>query len=436
MDNIKKAFLNLFSRHSIEACAYIGAAILTGIVCVEFMRLFEIVLSHRLDFVTIGPYVWLVTPLSFLIIVILIKRFAPFAAGTGIPQAVYAARHFKPGTEKRLFPLISFPTLLVKSMALLAAIAVGASTGREGPTVHIAMCVFCLSLTFVRRFTGLKFDMRSAVVAGGAAGLAAAFNTPLAGVAFAIEELSSDVFTSMKEIVLIAIIVAAITAKAFTGDYFYFGNLISGGDLSLTAIVFIAIVSGLCGAWFSTCLWKGQRFVQKNITKTKWIYAWPFICGLILVCIASLSHADVMGPGNTVAKQLLEGETVKGIILFPLTKIIATLMTFWSGLAAGIFAPCLAVGAAIGNILAGVLHVSLASAALIGMASFLAGTIQAPMTSFIIVFEMTNDHHMLLPVMLACLIAVVVARLTGSQHLYKTLSDFYAEIFSVPPDKA
>lgn len=396
------------------------------------MRLFEVVLRHRLDLTSVGAVAWLVTPLGFFVIVWAIRKIAPFSAGTGIPQAVYAAEHFKPQYEVRLMPLVSFRTLFMKCTTLLAAVAVGASTGREGPTVHIALCVFCLTLFGIRRLTGLKFEMRSAIVAGGAAGLAAAFNTPLAGVAFAIEELSSDVFHSMKEIVLIAIIVAAITAKAITGDYVYFGKLESMGDLSLFSIVFIALVAGLLGALFSTLLWKGQRWIQQKTQGRKIFWAVPVLFGLGLVALSALSRLDVMGPGNVLAKRLLDGETVAGIAFFPLGKILSTLFTFWSGLAGGIFAPCLSIGAAVGSALAPLLHAPLASAALIGMAAFLAGTIQAPMTCFIIVFEMTEDHHLLLPVMLACLIAVVVARLTGSHHLYKRLASFYQDLFALP----
>jgi H+/Cl- antiporter ClcA len=430
--SIKKFFHRLFSERSLAALSYVVAAIVTGAACVGFMRLFEVVLHHRFDLTSIGKLAWIVTPVSFVIIVFAIRRFAPMAAGTGIPQAVYAAEHFRPHSESILMPLISFRTLVMKCATLLAAIAVGASTGREGPTVHVAMCVFCLILFGIRRITGQKFDMRSAIVAGGAAGLAAAFNTPLAGVAFAIEELSSDVFHSMKEIVLVAIIVAAIAAKAITGDYTYFGKLSSMGDLSLVSILVIASLAGLAGSVFSTLLWKGQRWIQTNPRLKKAIWLLPALFGLGVIALSAVNAQDVMGPGNLLAKRLLNGETIQGVGFFSISKILSTLFTYWAGLAGGIFAPCLSIGAAIGSELSGWLQAPMASAALIGMAAFLAGTIQAPMTCFIIVFEMTNDHHMLLPVMLACLVAVIAARLTGSHHLYKTLASFYQDLFSLP----
>jgi H+/Cl- antiporter ClcA len=240
----------------------------------------------------------------------------------------------------------------------------------------------------------------------------------------------------MKEIVLIAIIVAAITAKAFTGEYTYFGRLATMGDLSLVSVTVISIIAGLFGALFSTLLWKGQWWIQKKIRFKKIVFLLPAVFGLALVALSALSSLDVMGPGNTLAQRLLQGDTLPNIGLFPLNKMLATLLTFWAGLAGGIFAPCLSIGAALGASMAPILKTPLASAALIGMAAFLAGTIQAPMTCFIIVFEMTNDHHLLLPVMLACLIAVVVARLTGSPHLYKTLAAFYQEFLPLPINPA
>ncbi len=106
----------------------------------------------------------------------------------------------------------------------------------------------------------------------------------------------------------------------------------------------------------------------------------------------------------------------------------ATLLTYWSGIAGGIFAPCLSMGAGLGADIGSWLGSPVATCAMIGMAAFLAGAIQAPMTSFVIIFEMTGHHQMLLPVMLASLIAVFTARIFGAKHLYQTLAASYGEI--------
>jgi H+/Cl- antiporter ClcA len=411
-------------RYGLTLFAYLFAAAATGAACWLFMKGFEFVLDRRLDFNSIGPWAWVATPVLFLLAVELVRRIAPCAAGTGIPQAVFAAENLSASNEKRLWPLVSGRTLTVKVLALLLGVWAGASTGREGPTVHIATCVFLGLMVIFRSFTGISFDLRSAVVAGGAAGLAAAFNTPLAGVTFAVEELTADSFSSIKDVVLMAIIVAAIAAKALTGDYTYFGRLSDPADVTLWAVLAVGLVGGAAGAFFSTTLLAGQRWTAR-LSRGAGRWALPVFMSLALLAVAALFGTRVLGPGNKSAQALLSGEPSPWIFSFPWTKMAATLLTYWSGLAGGIFAPCLAIGAALGADVAHWIALPVAGCALIGMAAFLSGTIQAPITAFVIIFEMTGRHDLLLPVMLASLIAFMTARVLGARHLYQTLSDNY-----------
>ncbi|MBI4395796.1 MAG: chloride channel protein, partial [Elusimicrobia bacterium] len=121
-------------RYGFTLFAYIVAAGLTGVACVLFMRAFEFMDAHRLDFSRVGSSCWLTTPLIFLLSAEMIRRLAPCADGTGIPQAIFAAQNLTPNTEKGLRPLTSPLTLIVKIAALLLGIWAGASSGREGPT--------------------------------------------------------------------------------------------------------------------------------------------------------------------------------------------------------------------------------------------------------------------------------------------------------------
>ena len=123
-------------RYGFSLFAYVVAAIATGSACVLFARAFEWVLVRRLDFASVGAWAWLAAPIGFLIAVEIIRRYAPFAAGTGIPQAIFASEHFAAENEKRIYPLLSPWTITVKVFTLLLGVWVGASTGREGPTVH------------------------------------------------------------------------------------------------------------------------------------------------------------------------------------------------------------------------------------------------------------------------------------------------------------
>jgi H+/Cl- antiporter ClcA len=146
------------------------------------------------------------------------------------------------------------------------------------------------------------------------------------------------------------------------------------------------------------------------------------VLGAALVALASVAGDRVLGSGNAPASEVLAGSFQPWCLGFPLAKMASTLLTYWSGIAGGIFAPCLSIGAALGADAARLLGASTAACALVGMAAFLSGTIQAPITAFVIIFEMTGHHALLLPIMLASLLAFMVARLSGAEHLYQALS--------------
>lgn len=417
-------------RYGFTLFVYLTAASVTGVVCVMFMRSFEWVLHYRLTFQSIGYWAFITTPLLFLLSVALIRRLAPFSSG-GIPQAIFAARYLSPTTEKKLWPLYSPFTIFLKVLTLLIALWAGASMGPEAPSVHISMGVFILVLLFFRKFMGYQFDLRSAVVAGGAAGLAAAFNTPLAGVTFAIEELTVDYFVNIKDFVLMAIIIAALSAKALTGEYAYFGRLLAPPVVPSSAVIAIGILGGLFGAFFAKALLQGQKRMSSLGTRNKKAMA-VVILSLGLVLLSAVAGLNVLGPGNHAAQTLVRGQYGPWALLFPVEKILTTLFTDWSGVPAGIFAPSLSIGATLGGNVGMWLGASVASCALIGMASFLSGTIQAPITSFVIIFEMTGHHQMLLPIMLGSLIAFMVSRVLGTPHLYLELSNNYKYLIEDP----
>ncbi len=390
----------------------------------SFMRAFEFILKRQLEFQRVGLWCFATTPLLFLASVELIRRFAPYAAGTGIPQVQFAAAHLNSSNEKTFSPLISPLTCIIKIAAILLALWGGASTGREGPTVHIATCIFVTLMIAFRNWFGLTFDIRSAIVAGGAAGLAAAFNTPLAGVTFAIEELSSDYFSSIKDYVVLSIIFASLAAIWLTGNYSYFGQPKNPNPVPVFATILIGIVGGGLGAFFSTALIKGNRFFRQH-NSAPWRIFSPVVLSWVVLGIALAVGANILGPGNGVAQILLDGQYPIHIDYFPLAKMAATLATYWSGIAGGIFAPCLSIGASLGSMMGSSFGFSTASCALVGMAAFLSGTIQAPITTFVIIYEMTGNHDMLIPVMLAALVSFMTARLLKADHLYPTLAENY-----------
>lgn len=425
---IAKPYKKLLThKYGLSLCIYLCAAILTGMGCVLFMRAFEFVYEHQLSYESIGNWCWLATPVLFLIAVQLICVFAPAADGAGIPQTIFAAKHLSETNFKKLRPLVSFKTMTIKIAALLIGLWAGASTGREGPTVHVAACLFFGITYLLHRFFKLQFNIRSAIVAGGAAGLAAAFNTPLAGVTFAIEELSSDYFVAIKDMVLLAIIVAGISAQVLTGEYIYFGQLSTPAPVSIMIVLLTGILGGLAGTFFSVVLTEGKRFLSNLKDWQRYLLIVILAWAVLFLAIYS-GMKGIAGPGNIAAQSYVEGRIENAPFLFTIYKMMATLFTYWSGIAGGIFAPCLAMGSAIGAWIAQWQNGPIAVCAMLGMASFLSGTIQAPITAFVIIYEMTGHHEMLLPIMLASLIGYMIAKILKAKHLYQALASYYEKM--------
>ena len=420
----------LAHRYGVGLCIYLGAAVLTGMACTLFMRVFEFVYEHRLDPERIGLWCWITTPLLFIAAIELIRRAAPCADGAGIPQTIFASKHLSEANYGQLGELVSFKTMGIKIAALLIGLWAGASTGREGPTVHIAACLFFGITWTMHRVFKLPFNMRSAVVAGGAAGLAAAFNTPLAGVTFAIEELSTDYFSSMKDMVLMAIIIAGLAAKTLTGEYIYFGRLGAPGAVSIMMILAVGVVSGLAGTLFSVLLIRGRNLLAATRGRKRYFFIAALAASVLLLTLVS-GMKGISGPGNLAAQNYVHGDASVPPGLFAIFKMAATLFTYWSGIAGGIFAPCLSMGSGIGAWVASWQNGSIAGCAVMGMAAFLAGAIQAPITSFVIIYEMTGQHEMLLPIMLASLIGYMVARIFKAKHLYQALAGSYGALLKV-----
>ncbi|MBI3320537.1 MAG: chloride channel protein [Candidatus Omnitrophica bacterium] len=193
----------------------------------------------------------------------------------------------------------------------------------------------------------------------------------------------------------------------------------------MSAILLIGTFGGVAGAAFSTALLEGKRKISRwrgPLAR----YGVPVVLSWGVLAVAAIAGTRVLGPGNQAAHALVDGQYPNWVAAFPLWKMAATLLTYWSGIAGGIFAPCLSMGSALGSWLGHELGAPVAGCALIGMAAFLSGAIQAPITAFVIIFEMTGHHQfLLLPIMLASLLAFMVARIFGAKHLYQALAEYY-----------
>jgi len=372
--------------------------------------------------VAISPWLpLLVTPLGFVAVAYITRRFFPGSQGSGIPQTI-AALQIKDDTARG--KLLSLPIAISKIFLTLLALLSGASVGREGPTVQVGASILHVVGTFAR-FSRLEAE-RALIVAGGAAGVAAAFNTPLAGVVFAIEEMSRSLEERVSGTMLTAVIVAGITSMAILGNYTYFGHTSAPFSLSTGwfAPLVCGVVGGLLGGLFSRTLillsrgWPG-RLGSLMRAHPLWTAA---VCGLLLAIVGIVSGGTVYGTGYHEAKGILEGQGETSAT-YGLLKLIATLLSYASGIPGGIFAPSLAVGAGFGMDL-GMLFplVSAGSVAVMAMVAYFAGVVQAPITAFVIVMEMTDNHDLIIPLMVAAMMAHAVSKLVCPTPLYRSLA--------------
>ncbi|WP_049813330.1 chloride channel protein [Bradyrhizobium japonicum] len=363
-----------------------------------------------------------VMPLGFMLSAYLTMRLFPTAQGSGIPQAI-AARHLTDQSERER--LVSIRIAIGKMVLTLFGLLCGASVGREGPTVQVgASIMFALGRFSPRRQPGL-------ILAGAAAGVAAAFNTPLAGIVFGIEEMSRAFETRTSSLIIGAVIAAGLTSLALAGNYAYFGTSAAAlaGGADWLAIPICGVIGGLAGGLFSRIVITMARGFKNPLGRA--IKANPlwfaFACGLAVAICGLMSGDTIYGTGYSQVKTALDhGSPLPQD--FGVFKLLATIFAAISGIPGGIFSPSLAVGAGIGSNVASFFHdAPLGAIMLLGMVSYFAGVVQAPITAFVIVTEMTDNHGMVVPLMAAALIAHATSRMICDEGIYHALAKGFIE---------
>ncbi len=356
-----------------------------------------------------APLVW--TPCCTAALVWITRRHAPGAAGSGIPQVMAALSTRVPAEQRGLFVSLrlSAAKLLLVSGGLLGGLAIG----REGPSVQIAAGVMQHAQRWLPRRSALNHD--GLLVAGGAAGIAAAFNAPLAGVMFAIEELTRKIEQRSSGLIIAAIVLAGLMAVSVFGNASYFGRL-RVDHLTWSHLLpglLTAIGCGLAGGVFARLLQRSLLGGNDRFSRWRARYSvrFAFACGLAIAVLGLVSQGATDGSGYEYTRGLVEGH-LDLPVLYVTLRIVATWLAVWSGVPGGIFAPSLAIGAGIGSDIAQLTATTEGAAALIaiGMTAFLAAVTQAPVTAFIIVMEMVDGHSMVLSLMAAALLASLVSR--------------------------
>jgi H+/Cl- antiporter ClcA len=397
-------------------------AVLVAVVAIGFASAADSAgaLFHHM----VQPRPWLVfilAPGGLALCVAMTRSVFPGAQGSGIPQVIAALHMTDQGLVRRV---LSARIAAGKILLTLIGLACGASIGREGPTVQVGATIM-QTLGQLLRLPRVELQ-RALVLAGGAAGVSAAFNTPLAGVVFAIEELSHSFESRTSGTVFTAVIIGGAVVMGLSGNYTYFGHtsaqlLIGPGWM---AVVLCSVLGGVLGGGFSALLVQAANglpgFAGRFVMNRPVVFA--ALCGLGLAILGVLSGGTTYGTGYAEARGLVEGAS-KLPMWYPLLKLAATALSYISGIPGGIFAPSLAIGAGIGSWVSIVIpSAPVGAVVLLGMVGYFSGVVQAPITSAVIVMEMTDNQAMTIPLMATAFLSFAISRLVCRRPLYGALA--------------
>ena len=374
-------------------------AIVVSLIAIAFAglaneadRLFHVVLAY-------SPYApFALAPAGLALSVWLTVHVFPGAQGSGIPQVIASLEMDDP---ERINQVLSLRVAVGKVVLTLLGLACGASIGREGPTVQVSASI----MQALGRIVSLPRagQQRALVLAGGAAGIAAAFNTPLAGIVFADRRTQP------------LLRIAHQRRGANGGDHRWHRHHRRRRQLQLlrchrrhfaigigwAAVLVCALLGGAAGGIFADTLIRAARAtpgVVVRFGRTYPIFA-AALCGLAIATLGLLSGGATYGTGYAQARALVGGESNLPVQFFAL-KFFATIVSYVSGIPGGIFAPSLAVGAGLGRAIAHLLPAAPTGAVvLLGMVAYFSGVVQAPITAAVIVMEMTDNQHMMIPLM-------------------------------------
>jgi CIC family chloride channel protein len=358
-------------------------------------------------------YLLLVPAAGGLVVGPLIYFFAREAKGHGVPEVMEAVSLYGGFIRMRV--------VIIKSLASAASIAVGGSVGREGPIVQIGSAIGSVVGQVIKVSAG---RMRVLVGCGAAAGIAATFNAPVAGMMFAMEIVLGDFAVATFSPIVISAVMATAISRFYLGDFPAFVvpayQLISAWELILYAG--LGLAAGAAGAAFTATLYKLEDWVDAVRLPE---YLKTPLAGLALG-VMGLGFPWVLGVGYEGIELALNNQMVWWLMLMVMVmKILATSLTIAGGMSGGIFAPSLVIGAMLGGAFGGLAHelfpgltAGAGAYAIVGMAGVVAGATHGPITAFLILFEMTGGYQIILPLMIGCTVATLVAQRINPESIY------------------
>ncbi|HKM95429.1 MAG TPA: H(+)/Cl(-) exchange transporter ClcA [Buttiauxella sp.] len=404
---------------------------LAGLMGVAFEKSVTWVQQNRLAMLAhVADYSLIVWPLAFISSMLLamvgyylVRRFAPEAGGSGIPEIEGALEELRPVRWWRVIP--------VKFIGGMGTLGAGMVLGREGPTVQLGGNIGRMVLD-IFRLRGAE-ARHSLLATGAAAGLSAAFNAPLAGILFIIEEMRPQFRYNLISIkaVFIGVIMSSVVFRIFNGEnaVIEVGRLSNAPVNTLWLYLVLGMVFGIVGVFFNAMVFRTQDMFQRfhggNLKK------WVIIGGLLGgVCgVLGLIQPAAAGGGFNLIPIAAAGNYTLGMLLFIfIARVMTTLLCFSSGAPGGIFAPMLALGTLLGTAFGmscaawfPAYHLEVGTFAIAGMGALFAASVRAPLTGIVLVLEMTDNYQLILPMIITCLGATLLAQFLGGKPLYSAI---------------
>lgn len=437
---LKKSFDNIRNEqlkyNLLQAIPFWIGSVITGFFAVMYAKIFA--WGENLLHFILNWHDWMIffiAPVGFVLSWWLVKEFAPYAKGSGIPQVMAAVELANPKEHKKIRSLLSLKIIVFKIISSVVLVIGGGVVGREGPTIQIAGSIFRKVNEYLPQWWP-KISKKNMIMTGAAAGLAAAFNTPLGGIVFAVEELSKTHINYFKTALFTAVIIAGLTAQTLAGSYLYLGYP-KTNDVSLMVMLPIILVGGVAGilaSQLSVTMLKMNDWKKRKLKTDKANVLFLVGCALVIACISFFISREVLGSGKEIMERVLFTQDKHEDWYVPILRMLGPALSFTSGGAGGIFAPALTAGASIGSVISGAIHLTPNETNVVilaGMVAFLTGITRAPFTSAIIVLEMTDRHSLIFHLMLAGMVSSIASILVSRHSLYDVLKvNFLAEIRS------
>ena len=433
--SIKKSFDNLqnekLKHNLLQAIPFWIGSVITGVVAVMYAQIFtwgEKLMNFIFDWN--AWMIFIIAPIGFVLSWWLVKEFAPYSKGSGIPQVMAAVELANPKEHTKIRHLLSIKIIVFKILSSLALVIGGGAVGREGPTIQIAGSVFRKVNEYLPDWWP-KISKKNMIMTGAAAGLSAAFNTPLGGIVFAVEELSKTHINYFKTALFTAVIIAGLTAQTLAGSYLYLGYP-KTADVSLMVMFPVILVAGISGVLASqlSVFMLAINAWKKRLKSDRSNIIFLVISALIIASLAFFVNREILGSGKEIMERTLFTDDKHEEWYMPIFRMIGPALAFTSGGAGGIFAPALSAGASVGSVISGWINLTPNETNVVilgGMVAFLTGITRAPFTSAIIVLEMTDRHSLIFHLMLAGMVSSLISLMVSRRSLYDALKISYLE---------